>query len=230
LIITNASEELSMLRFVRAFASLACVPAALAAQAKFEGTVTARLTAPGGVTDVTYLVKGDMFRMDMAGRGQGMFILRDASKNANYTVMPAQRMYIETPLDAGNEIAAGRGSAKTADIKPTGRKETVAGVECEHVLITSDDAQYDACIAHGIGAFPAMNNPMGRGRGAEAPPAWQKLGRDAFPLKVQKVGGETAFEVTKIEKKPLDASLFAVPDGFQKMDMGGMGRFGRPPR
>ena len=63
--------------------------------------------------------------------------------------------------------------------------------------------------------------------GAEPPPAWQKLGRDAFPLKVQRAGDQISFEVTKIERKPLDASLFAVPDGFQNMS--GMGR-GRPPR
>ncbi len=67
---------------------------------------------------------------------------------------------------------------------------------------------------------------MDRGRGAEPPPAWQKLGRDAFPLKVQRAGDNIAFEVTKVERKSLDASLFSVPDGFQKFDMG---RMGRPP-
>lgn len=216
--------------FVRAFA-IACVPMALSAQAKFEGAITARLSGATGGADVTYLVKGDQFRMDMTGRGQTMYILRDPAKNAALMVMPAQRMYMEMALPTANEMAGGRGEVKAPDIKMTGRKETVAGIECEHVLITSDDGQYDACVAHGLGAFPMVNNPMaGRGRGAEPPPAWQKLGRDAFPLKVQKVGGELAFEVTKIERKPLDASTFAVPDGFQKLDMGAMGRMGRPPR
>jgi Domain of unknown function (DUF4412) len=214
--------------FLRAIA-IACVPMALSAQARFEGAITARVSGATGGADVTYLVKGDQFRMDMTGRGQSMYILRDPAKNATLMVMPAQRMYMETPLSG--DAAGNRAEGKPADIKMTGRKETVAGVECEHVLITSDDSQYDACVAHGLGMFPMINNPMaGRGRGAEPPPAWQKLGRDAFPLKVQKVGGELAFEVTKIERKPLDASLFAVPDGFQKLDMGGMGRMGRPPR
>ncbi len=35
--------------------------------------------------------------------------------------------------------------------------------------------------------------------------------------------------VTSIEKKPLDAALFAPPAGYSKMDMGAMLR-GRPPR
>jgi uncharacterized protein DUF4412 len=212
------------MQLLRRACAIACVPAALSAQAKFEGTITAKMSAPAGAAEVTYLIKGDQFRMDVNGRGGGMYILRDQSKNATYMVMPAQRMYMETPPPSPSEVAA---EAKNPDIKMTGKKETVAGVECEHVLITSDGIQYDACVAHGLGMFPIVNNPMGRGRGAEPPPAWQKLGRDAFPLKVQRAGDQISFEVTKIEKKSLDASLFALPDGFQ--NMGGMGR-GRPPR
>ena len=47
---------------------------------------------------------------------------------------------------------------------------------------------------------------------------------DGFPLKVQKVGGETVMVVTKIERKPLDEHLFAIPPEYQKIDMSGMGR------
>jgi hypothetical protein len=205
--------------FLRAIA-IACVPAALSAQAKFEGTITAKMGgARGGEADVTYMVKGDQFRMDLSGRGGAMYILRDQAKNSTSMVMPAQRMYMDMPAPAMNEPMD-----KKVDIKQTGRKETIAGVECEHVLITSDKDSFDACIAHGLGMFPIVNNPMARN---DAPPAWQKLGRDAFPLKVTRGAGDVSFEVTKIERKSLDASLFALPEGFQKLDMGARGR---PPR
>ncbi|MGH7620267.1 MAG: DUF4412 domain-containing protein [Gemmatimonadaceae bacterium] len=218
-----------MVRLLRAvsLASFVCALPVLSAQGQFEGTVTARLNSAQGGSEITYEVKGDQFRMDFAGRGQSMFILHDASKTSNYMVMPSQRMYVEMPTAMGTDMSD-RATGKIPDIKMTGKKETIAGHECEHVLITSDNEQWDACIAHDLGTFPAMGggNPMaGRGR-AEPPPAWQKLGHNAFPLLVQKVGGDKAFEVTKIEKKSLDASLFAIPDGFQKFDMG---RFGRPP-
>ena len=50
-----------------------------------------------------------------------------------------------------------------------------------------------------------------------------------FPLKVVK-NGETLLEVTKIEKKKLDPTLFQPPEGFQDMSaMMGGGRGGRPP-
>src|SRR5215813_13800325 len=62
-------RTLSMLRFARAIAvaSLACAPAALFAQSRFEGAITARM-GKGQQTEVTFLVKGDQFRMDMAER------------------------------------------------------------------------------------------------------------------------------------------------------------------
>jgi hypothetical protein len=206
-----------MQRFARAaaIASLSTIPATLAAQGHFEGVITARVAAQQGGTDVQYSIKGDQFRMDMSSNGMSMFMLRDAAKNSTMMVMPAQRMYMET---SGDMAASMQGERKLPDIKLTGKTEKIAGYECEHILLTGDDGQYDVCAAKGIGTFVTMmGGPMGRGRGAQAA-AWQRLGRDLFPLKVQKVGNnEVAFEVTKVEKKSLDNSLFSIPEGFTKM-------------
>jgi hypothetical protein len=55
-------------------------------------------------------------------------------------------------------------------------------------------------------------------------PGWQAaLANGAFPLKVQK-GDKVMLEVTRVDKKTLDAALFAPPEGFQKLDMRGMMR------
>jgi hypothetical protein len=95
------------------------------------------------------------------------------------------------------------------------------------MLVTSDDGgQVDVCLAKGMGSF-IMGGSMGsRGRGSDAPPeVLSRLGNDAFPLKVtDPKRGATLFEVTKIEKKSLDDSMFAIPDGYQKIDMGRVGR------
>jgi hypothetical protein len=183
------------------------------------------MAAAQGGADVTYSVKGDQFRMDLSGRsGMSMYMLYDAAKASTLMVMPTQRMY----MDMGQAGAEQQSERKMPDIKMTGKKETIAGYECEHMLITSDNEQWDVCAAKGIGSFRAMTNPMGRGAPA-AVGAWQRLGKDMFPLKVVRPGADVTFEVTKIEKKSLDNSLFSIPDGFTKMDMGGMGRRGRPP-
>lgn len=215
-----------MSRFIRAvaFVSLAAVPATLTAQGSFEGVITARMAGPqGNSADVTYMIKGGQFRMDLSGRGMAMYMVRDAGKSGTMMVMPAQRMY----MDISDAQMQGEASSRKApDLKWTGKTETVAGHECEHLLVTDDDGtQFDICAARGMGTFQAMSNAMGRNR--QATEAWQRLGRDVFPLKVQRVGkSDMSFEVTSIEKKSLDASLFAVPEGFTKMDMG---RMGRPP-
>ena len=72
----------------------------------------------------------------------------------------------------------------------------------------------------------------GAGGGRGGPPrqemGWSRdLEKGMFPLRVTK-NGENMLEVTKVEKKKLDAALFKAPEGFQEMNMGG-GRGGRPP-
>jgi hypothetical protein len=212
---------------------LLVLPAVAAAQSKFEGVVTVSMMSARGNNDVSYSIKGDQLRMDMAGPGgQTIYMLRDASKNVNAMVMPEQRMYMDMSAMQGMIPPGAAGTPQTGkapDITMTGRKETIAGYECEHMIVASDDGEkYDVCGANGLGSFMTPGGPMGmgggRGRGMGGPPGLDRLGRDFFPLKVQKVGGEVALQVTKIEKKSLDNSVFAIPDGFQKMDPGMMRR------
>ena len=211
-----------------AVGALLCAPAALFAQ-KFEGAITIAMTSQQGRMEMTYLVKGDQARVDMPARG-GMsgYMIHDGGKKTNLMVMPEQRMYMDMAAMQGMPGMAPPAPSKAPDIKATGRKETIAGYECEHIIVTGDDGQFDVCAAKGLGSFMRAQPPGGRGRGAGGPPpGLDRLGADFFPLKVQKVGGEASLEVTKIDKKSLDASMFAIPDGFQKMDMGSMMR--RPP-
>jgi len=219
-------------RYSALVASLAVLPAAAVAQSQFEGVITMRMTTGQGPMDMAYSVKGDRFRMDMTGMGgMAVYTIHDASTNTNTMVLPARKMYMETSGAQGMASPEGKGKAPT--IKMTGKTETIAGLQCEHMIVSSDDGvDYDVCAAKGLGTYFIGGNPMGMRGGRGAPPAaeaWQHLGTNTFPLKVQRVGGDVSMEVTKIEKKSLDDDLFKVPSDFQKFDMGGMGR-GRPPR
>jgi Domain of unknown function (DUF4412) len=206
-----------LLRFSSSTALL-FMPVVVHAQSKFEGSITMALGAPQGRTEVTYLVRGDRLRVDMPGGG-GMagYVVRDAGKNVTTMVMPSQRAYMDLSALQAMMPDAATQAAKTPDIKPTGKKETVAGVECEHVIVAANDGQYDVCGAKGLGSFSSMSSPMSRG--TSGPPGLERLGKDFFPLKMQKVGGDVLMQVTKIEKKSLDASMFAVPEGYQKIEM-----------
>lgn len=208
-----------------------CAATAVQAQS-FEGAISMQFSdGKGRAMEMSYMVKDGKVRMEMPGGrgdGAGAFIM-DAAAQKMLIIMAAQKMYIEQSY-AG--LAAGAGAAmskgKPPTITSTGRKETIAGYPCEHYTVADEgNPPTDVCIARGLGAFVS---PSAGGRGAgRANSAWERgLGENGFPLKVQ-TGDKVEMLVTSIEKKPLDAALFAPPAGYSKMDMGAMLR-GRPPR
>jgi hypothetical protein len=147
-------------------------------------------------------------------------------------LMAAQKMYVETQLAPPMSVTfGGQRAVQASGVSFTGRQEKIAGYPCEHAVFTEADGQnVDVCLARGLGAF--MPFPSGNPMATAARPdnGWgAKLGGDAFPLKVTK-GTRVELEVTKIEKQPLNASLFAPPDGWQKFGgMPGMPGMMRPP-
>ena len=206
---------------IRSALLLALAATTLAAQSPFEGAISMTMTGDNGkTTELTYLVKGGKMRFDVAGgRGEQVAMIIDPAEKKSLMIMTSQRMYMEQ--DFADAAASAAEKDKPAEVKRTGRTETVAGYKCEHMMITeSNGSTSDVCVASGLGSFMM---PGGRG-GPPRGPEWQSaLDNGAFPLKVQK-GDKVTLEVTKIEKKTLDAALFAPPEGFQKFDMGSMMR------
>ena len=194
----------------------------LAAQSSFEGAIAMTVTSDGGKSsEVNYLVKGSKVRMEMpGGRGETMVMIFDVAEKRMVMLMAAQKMYMEQEISGPPAEAADKANA--AKITRTGKFETIAGYKCEHVLVAEDGSSSDVCVAKGLGAF---RMPSGGGRGGTPrEPEWQAgLGDGGFPLKVQK-GDKVTMEVKSIDKKTLDAALFAPPSDFRKMDMGGMMR------
>ncbi|HEY4130855.1 MAG TPA: DUF4412 domain-containing protein, partial [Gemmatimonadaceae bacterium] len=203
-----------------AFASVAFAPQA---QAQFEGTITMHMNSQRGTgEDMVWSIKNNRARMDINSGRAVMYMLRQGDKAT--IVMPQQKMYVEQSIPATLAQATKNGSVKTGDVEVTGKKETIAGYECEHVITTDEQGgKYDVCLAKGLGTFMMPSNPMGRGASDNGPMAaiMRKLDGATFPLRVQKVGSAAPeLEVTKIDKKSLDDSMFSVPTDFKKFDMG----------
>lgn len=210
----------SRISCVMAPLALIAAIAPLSAQG-FEGVVTMHVATDKGAShDVEYQVKDGKLRVEIEGRGSPpSAIVIDPVNQRMLIMMTAQKMYMDRSL-AGGAVSAkdAERAAARATVTPTGKKETIAGHECEHVLVTDDDgASVDVCVAHGMGGFMAApTNPMA---GGSSGGGWlSKLGNDAFPLKVTK-GSTVVLEVTKIEQKSLDPSLFAPPEGWRKFDL-----------
>ncbi len=203
-------------------AAIVAIPALAVAQGTFEGVITFQMNVgQAGPSIMQYSVKGRNVRMDIAAPGKSIFTLFNSTTRIVRIVIPMQQVYMERTVDP--QADADSASRGTQHIVWTGRKETVAGYECEHAMAPEDDGtRTDVCLAKGLGTFVQMNG-LGRGRGGPQAGGWEGyLGND-FPLKVQQ-GGRTMMEATKIEKKTLDASLFTIPDGYQKMSMSTPGR------
>ena len=193
-----------------------CTAVPLAAQS-FEGTVSMNVTGANGVVSpISYMIKGGKMRFD-PGNAQ-MSVIIDPVGKRMIVVMNAQKMYMEREF--GDAVAAvqQRTGVGNPSIVRTGKMETVAGYRCEHVIVTDDDgASVDSCVSSELGGFrmPTASNPMAPQKEA----GWiAQLGSTSFPLKVQK-GGKTIMEVTAIERKTLDAALFAAPEGYQSFQM-----------
>jgi hypothetical protein len=195
---------------------------AIAQAPKFEGVVTMVIRNNGMANEAQYSVKDGQVRMDVQTGGMQVYMLMAPADGKVVIVMPMQRMYMDQSVDAMMAAAGNKAKdTKKPDLKKTGKKETIAGLECEHVTVTDDNGQAaDACVTKDLGNFVLPSGPAGRG----GQPGWQNaLGEGYFPLKVS-INNEVAFEVVRVEKKSLDNSIFLLPDGFQKMQMPSMGR------
>jgi hypothetical protein len=223
-------------------AALALGVGGLAAQGSFEGVVHYRMSGQGGqAMEPVYYVKGGKTRVEMNAGGQMAVMLVDLESGAMTALMPAQKMYITMNVGAMAQNLSQDRAQTDADVKfePTGQKETIAGITCEHYRATEskNEGEADLCLAKGMGTFMGVSMPagggpmsgMGRmpGMGSMPPGAaeFAKTFKDgAFMLKMDlKRSGKTEMTMvaTQVEKKPLDAALFVPPSDYREMRMPG---------
>ncbi|HEU4585827.1 MAG TPA: DUF4412 domain-containing protein [Gemmatimonadaceae bacterium] len=179
---------------------------------QFQGVVT--FQTEGGQT-FQYAVRQGLVRIDMNGESRHGAMIMDPASHKMYMLMPEQKTYMEMTLSGEDEVDD---SATSVEPTKTGKTEVVAGHKCEYWTVKEDKGQVDVCLARDMGGFMAFNNrAIGRAT------AWQgAIGKDSFPLKVvmhKDEGEEVALVATKVEPKTLDASLFAPPSSYKKMEM-----------
>lgn len=226
-------------------AGLILLPALVAAQEDFEGTITYKMNAGGMALDVVAKVKGGKMRQEMTMPMGTITSITDTETGEVLSLMHAQKMAMR--MRVGDMMqAAGVNSPEAAEgweFKSTGQKETIAGHSCEHYTVKQDSGNVDLCVATGLGYYmggaggPAMGG--GRGRGGQSAMGLSAKQREAlrrqfrngfFPLKMTVTpssgGAGVTMEVVSYEKGKVADSLFDMktPEGFTEMKMpGGMG-------
>ena len=223
--------------------------APLAAQ-QFEGTVNMKMTGNAGNAEGTALrvaIKGDQqvtivtlpatagpmagaeVRSIMDPKAQTMTTLMPMAPGMGAMVGMPDAKGIKMVLDFSK--MADQASASKTEIKKLGTTQKVAGMSCDDYQITDENGKVvKACITASLGRFmlPDMSGGMGRRGGRGGQPAWVKAfgDRPAFPLKVWSDDGNTGMEVISVDRAPVAASLFEIPEGY--VDMSALrGRSGR---
>ncbi len=195
-----------------AAAQMVMQPQPFSADMQFSST-----RAGGAAHEMTgkmYFASGHM-RMDMQGGPRGAVnIITDFKTQTTDILMPEQHMYMEHK--AGE--MSGHRPGMMPDIKPLRDPSNPCaneeGTTCKKVGV--EEVNGRACdhwqITH---------------KNGEVSNVWidEKL---HFPIKT--VSEDSTWELTNIKEGEPSASLFQIPAGYTKMDMGGMMQMGHPPQ
>jgi hypothetical protein len=219
-----------MKQLLRLFLVSALIAPAAIFAAAFEGKVSFTMkTGKDKGIDIVYNIKGDKMRIEMPNQQAMSGTIVDTTKKEMIMIMSEQKMYMTMALpDAAADAVAKQGDDVT--LEKTSETEKILGYTATKYIATHKSEKTDLWLAEGLGTFMSMSNanPMGRGRGGSQQKSWEKAlaGKDLFPLRVvgKDKGGKESFrmEATAIDKQTLPDSLFTVPAGYQKFDLGGM--------
>jgi hypothetical protein len=200
----------------------------------FEGAITMHTTGTHGVTEILFLTKGGKLRVDVPGHdGQLAHGIIDPAAKTIVVLMDSQKLAMQMPIPTPGATSAVATASKTGKVTRTGKHETVAGYDCEDWEITHETGKREsACVAEGLSFFD-LSTMAGTVGGVS--PSWvdELRERGGFPLRTietDPAGKEISrMEVTKIEKKPIDAANFTVPAAYHLMQMPGIpGMAGMP--
>ena len=187
---------------------------------QFEGTLTYEIEANGASQDLTYFMKSDHARVEIASEELGgkIAILIDTA-NENMTVLMEQlSVYMEIPIpndeEAGDEDRA-------EDFHLTGEKMTIANYECQQYIYTDEngaETEIWTPVEADFGSFlfPEMgDNSMGNMKQPDMP----AFSFFPFLLISDSDGEPVRMEVVSVEKGELNDSMFTVPQNYRKMNM-----------
>jgi hypothetical protein len=208
-------EESQLTRTIRTFALLAAILVALgvvvpATYAQMRGmpqfSADMVMTHRGESMQGKIYFGGTKMRFDMSPRGHQSIMIMDMPKQTSYMLMPQEKMYMEF-----NAAMAGRGHGpmQRPDVKPVDPSNPCAsepGVTCRKLGTE---------VVNGRTCDKWEFTREGRTQ-----TVWvdQKL---HFMVKTLGSDGSVT-ELKNIQEGTQPASLFEIPAGYRKFDMGGM--------
>lgn len=190
------------------------------------------------IPPITMTVKGAKMRFDIPegmegaphmGSGKNYAVV-DAPAKKMFTVVDEQKMVMVMDLEKmGDQIKKMKLPGAPAEpsaggtppkVTKTGHTDTVAGISCEDWDITNAKGERGRVCVSNEGAswleMPTLGLPSEH--------LWARELFDGKHLPLRMVGydasgaEESRLEVTKIDRKPVPDSTFAIPAGYREMD------------
>src|SRR5215510_11369139 len=214
---------------------------------EFEGEITSKTFIGDQTMETRYAIKGARNRVEthftqgaaQAGIMQTSVTLMDLSSRTTTMLFPKTKTYMSMNWgEMAEEMTKGAGKDSPIDfpkVTSIGKTETIAGLNCEHWMIGD---KTDVCMAKGLGYFGGggsggildkLKNLAMREKVKAQLDANPELAKfvegGAFPLKMASIENgqsKTIMEVTGVERKSLDDSLFTVPADYKKTEIPGM--------
>mgnify|MGYP001814898450 FL=1 len=203
----------------------------------FEGELSATLSSEKGVAAevrARYSKEGDV-RMDIRSVGEDgkqmeATTIMPAKGESYFTIAPAQKLIVEMPystLADTSQQVKGSGESANLVVKKLG-KATVSGVPTRHVRILDkdNDAIIDLWLTQKYPADLWTRAFRGRNLGlemsdVERTKAMKKNGVSpgfSMKMRVEQEGGvPIVFLVKRVQRMPVPASVFALPEGYERM-------------
>jgi uncharacterized protein DUF4412 len=207
----------------------------------FEGEITSKMYMGDSHSEIRTAIKGSRTRteseitlpqMSLGGSNQSFttksVVIMDLSSMTMTMLDPQAKTYMS--INAGEKVAEmpkDAASIPVPKVTSTGKTETIAGYTCKHWMF---DDKMDMCMAQGLGNFSdgasggvldrlkAMTNTQ-----LQANREFAEFAEGgAYPLKTAVLENgqwKTIMEVSNIERKSLDDSLFTVPADYKKTEL-----------
>ncbi len=138
----------------------------------------------------------------------------------SYFIFPAQQTYMERPLESMMSPPEDFPSIKVEEL---GDAKTISGYQCSGYKVAVEDKgatcwfTKDLAADEGLKAlWKLLSDTMPDEVKASTTKELSKL--QGFPVMLEMTDG-TTWVLKKFEKKEFDESLFAIPTGYQKMEM-----------
>ena len=193
-------------------------------QTNFEGKIVFQVRNDSETNQISYLVKGDKFRIEpKASKGMGAMIY-DSKKKTMTMLITTRKMYMEMPLDLTSN-KKDKKKKTTGYFKNTGKTKKIHGYTCEKFEFMNKGKKGEAWMSKDLGGFLFFRNPKQQ---SSQQSEWQAaiIAQNYFPMVVSEINSDgkpnVIFEVLEINAKKLKNSLFEPPAGYQKFDMSKM--------